>query len=108
MCTELTDPMDGQINYSTDSVTPFEFGTVAAYSCNLGYELDGNPTRTCGGDGTSPNGTWSGSAPACLGQYHVLLHKFFFRSIKAECHDSSYSTLLLIIVSDALHMIVAT
>ena len=78
MCTELTEPMNGQIDYSTDSVAPFEFGTVATYTCSQGYELDGNPTRTCGGDGTSPNGTWSGSSPACVGQYHLVLHKLFY------------------------------
>ena len=33
---------------------------VANYSCNEGYNLDGNEIRTCQG-----NGQWDGAAPNC-------------------------------------------
>jgi hypothetical protein len=44
------------------SVTPTmgTTGTVATYSCNGGYALNGNATTTCQADGM-----WSGTAPTC-------------------------------------------
>ena len=36
------------------------YGQTATYSCNTGYNLTGNSTRTC-----QANRRWSGSAPTC-------------------------------------------
>ena len=39
-------------------------GAVAVYTCDTSYELVGNPFRQC-----HENGTWSGEAPTCEGNY---------------------------------------
>ena len=42
---------------------------MARYECDItGYGLSGDMLRTCGGDGSSPNGVWSGMASNCEGQ----------------------------------------
>ena len=56
--------VNGVIAYS-DTPAPYDFGTMATYTCDTGYGLSGDITRTCDGDGSSPNGVWSGSAPTC-------------------------------------------
>ena len=39
---------------------------MATYSCNPGFGLSGGDgTRTCGGDGSSPTGAWSGTPSTC-------------------------------------------
>ena len=54
------------ITFSTSTSAPFEFETTATYSCNPGFGLSvGDSTRTCGGDGSSPTGTWSGGSLTC-------------------------------------------
>ena len=41
-CGSLEDPDNGQVNFSN---TTFE--STANYTCDLGYNLNGNITRTC-------------------------------------------------------------
>ena len=44
---------------------------MASYSCVSGFGLSGgNAARTCGGDGSSPNGIWSGDSSNCRGMYY--------------------------------------
>ena len=62
-CTGLSAPANGMVVFS--SGMPYGFGTVATYSCNSGSTLNGDATRTCGGDGLSTSGTWNGTAPTC-------------------------------------------
>ena len=63
MCEELNDPLFGTVSYSG-----MEPGTVAEYSCNPGYLLSGDRTRTC----LDP-GMWSGNEPTCEREYvHTL------------------------------------
>ena len=57
-CSALTNPPNGQVS-TTGGTT---FGQNATYSCNTGYNLVGNNTRTC-----EATGNWSGSAPTCQG-----------------------------------------
>ena len=57
-CGALPDPSDGQVNDTAGTI----FGQTATYSCNAGYNLMGNSTRTC-----QATGVWSGSAPTCEG-----------------------------------------
>ena len=56
-CGNLSDPANGQVNTSGTT-----FGQTVTYSCNTGYSLAGNSTRTC-----QATGNWSGSAPTCQG-----------------------------------------
>ena len=54
-CGSLEDPDNGQVEFSN---TTFE--STANYTCDLGYSLNGNSTRTCEG-----SGEWSGNQPSC-------------------------------------------
>lgn len=47
----------------------YDFGSVATYSCNMGFALIGVATRICEdtNGGTVTTGTWSGSEPTCEG-----------------------------------------
>ena len=59
-CGSLTDPANGQVDLTSGTT----FGQTATYSCNTGYNLVGDSTRTC-----QATGEWSGSAPTCQGVY---------------------------------------
>ena len=72
-CPSLGTFANGQITYSIDITAPHNFGTVAIFSCNTGFSLSGGSTRTCGGDGSSENGVWSGSSPVCVGELLQVL-----------------------------------
>ena len=41
---------------------------MATYSCNTGFALIGNNTRTCTGNGSSTTGFFNGVAPTCQGE----------------------------------------
>ena len=71
MCPDIVDPMNGQIDFSPDAQAPFDFGTLATYSCdNPGWRPNGGDVlRTCEGDSSSPIGSWSGTAPNCVGMF---------------------------------------
>ncbi|XP_064386213.1 sushi, von Willebrand factor type A, EGF and pentraxin domain-containing protein 1-like [Halichondria panicea] len=59
-CPGLTVPANGMISYNMGTVSLRPVGTVATYTCDTGYTLNGVSTRTCGSDGV-----WSGSALIC-------------------------------------------
>ena len=65
-CGNLTDPDNGQVDLTAGTT----FGQNATYSCNTGYNLVGDSTRTC-----QAEEDWSGSAPTCQG---MLLHYVYF------------------------------
>ena len=62
-CSPLPNPANGQVN-----TTGTTFGQTSTYSCNTGYNLIGDSTRTC-----QATGNWSGSAPTCQSQSMFLL-----------------------------------
>ena len=68
-CGNLTDPANGQVNHTAGTT----LGQTATYSCDAGYSLVGDSSRTC-----QPTGNWSGSAPTCQGMllYSVCLWSF--------------------------------
>ena len=62
-CGSLTDTANGSVNHAAGTT----FGENATYSCNTGYNLVGDSTRTC-----QAEGNWSGSEPTCEGMYIVI------------------------------------
>ena len=54
-CGSLSSPTNGQVSLIT-----ITFGSVATYSCDNGYCLNGQSMTICQADGT-----WSGSTPTC-------------------------------------------
>ena len=60
VCGSLTDPANGRVDHTAGTT----FRQTATYSCNTGYSLVGDSTRTC-----QATGIWSGSEPACQGVY---------------------------------------
>ena len=55
----------GRLTYTFDTQAPYDYGTVATHSCNDGFDLSGNISRTCSGDGTGLYGTWTGDVSYC-------------------------------------------
>ncbi len=99
-CEDLPNPVNGEIFFTSDDTAPFDFGTLAVYSCNAGFGLSGYEQRTCGGDGDSTMGEWSGGAPSCAG--------ITARSIKCisdleMSSDLVYVVTIIIIVIYFLH-----
>ena len=67
-CGSLVDPNNGQVNFSN---TTFE--STANYTCDLGYSLNGNWTRTC-----EANGEWSEDQPSCERKWlkYLYMHEW--------------------------------
>ena len=67
LCLSLSDPNNGTINCSlgADGVPSYE--DTCNFTCNTGYELTSNDTRTC-----QSNGSWSGSVVMCTGKVHII------------------------------------
>ena len=56
------------IVYSVVPSPDLSFATTATYMCSSGFSVTaGDVIRTCGGDGSSPAGVWSGNEPTCEG-----------------------------------------
>ena len=68
VCPLLENPSNGNV-----SMTGGVYQDTVTYTCNNGFQLSGDPTRTCGSDGQ-----WSGSAPTCDRkynlQYNLVIH----------------------------------
>lgn len=73
-CGSLDNPSNGFVDISGTS-----FSDTATYRCNIGYQLVGEPVRTC-----QETGLWSGTIPFCarmgpisliniINQYHHFL-----------------------------------
>ena len=63
-CGTLPTPANGQVNQTAGTT----FGQTATYSCNTGYNLVGDNTRTC-----QATRNWSGSEPTCERMLHIKL-----------------------------------
>ena len=66
-CGSLEDPDNGQVEFSN---TTFE--STANYTCDLGYSLNEDSSRTC-----EANGNWSGDPPSCERKLlkYLCIHK---------------------------------
>ena len=67
-CGLLDDPTDGTVTYSNSATT---YQEVATFSCDTGFDLIGDVTRTCMDDGM-----WGGASPFCQIKGNVF-HKDF-------------------------------
>ena len=85
-CGTLPNPINGRVNHTAGTT----LGQTATYSCNAGYNLVGNSTRTC-----QATGVWSGSAPTCPSKLFILsiinhqvrlcIHDVFLHFIVVDC-----------------------
>ena len=69
-CEILSAPENGEISVAPGpSALTYGLGLVATYSCDPGYVLMGQTTRTCEdkNGGTVTTGTWSGAPGCCQG-----------------------------------------
>ena len=62
MCPQLIRPDNGQVIITTLTV-----GSVATYTCNNGYTLNGTNTRRC-----EQNGQWTLQPPTCSRKSEIL------------------------------------
>lgn len=69
-CGTLSNPANGQVSHTGRTT----FGQAAIYSCDAGYNLVGNRTRTC-----QATGVWSGSEPTCQRMFvqHLVSHVIY-------------------------------
>ena len=75
-CPALTADPNGGLSYSSvDQTGPFAIGTVATFTCNTGFTLNGAlMTLTCADDdGADDVGTWGGTEPACSGRSMAIM-----------------------------------
>ena len=64
-CPSLAPPANGTLTFTPGAHNSnIGLGSVATYSCNLGYVLVGQSTRECL---TANGGAWSGNQPTCEG-----------------------------------------
>ena len=55
-CDTLSPPMNGSV-----TIRGMGVGSMASYSCNVGFTLSERSTRECNDDGN-----WTGQAPTCI------------------------------------------
>ena len=68
ICSDLPSLTNGNIDYGgAGSPDSRPVDTVATYTCNPGYTLNGGTNRTCGSDGV-----WSGSALTCQREWNKV------------------------------------
>ena len=60
ICSSLSNPNNGIINCSLGDDRVPSYEDTCSFTCNTGYELTGNDTRTC-----QSNGSWNGSDAVC-------------------------------------------
>ena len=70
---DLNNGMIGSCSLGDDRVPSYE--DTCSFTCNTGYELTGNNTRTCQSDGT-----WSGSDDMCVRGMKIirLLYSYLY------------------------------
>ena len=70
-CPSLAPLPNGVITFTpgTDNTNVIGPGSMATYSCNLGYVLVGQTTRLCISLHEGAASDWTGYAPICRGYY---------------------------------------
>ena len=72
-CGPLENPENGMVVVSPSTLD----GSVATYSCNVGFDLDRFPTRTCQLNPSTIPGVWSGGAPTCIRMFTLFFRNPF-------------------------------
>ncbi len=97
ICSDLPSLEFGDIDYG--DAGPMDnrpVDTVATYTCDTGYTLNGGTTRTCGSDGV-----WSGSAPTCQCKEYMQDNGWPCAVSIATCPDLTVPTNGVIIYSSS-------
>ncbi len=71
-CSDLIALTNGMISYNMGTASLRPVNTVTTYTCNPGYTLNGDTTRTC-----ESNGVWSGSYPVCQRKWNLMWTNYF-------------------------------
>ncbi len=78
MCSPLPEPANGAIRYLTSEsdFPPYELGTTAEYTCNVGYGFPVSGvvpvSATCRSDARSLNGEWVGAQLTCSRECYYI------------------------------------
>ena len=91
-CDVLTDPANGQVSHNTGTT----LHQTATYSCNTGYDLVGDRTRTC-----QATGQWSGSTPTC--HRMLFLHPTCMHVYSGQWGKYFLKVLLILQKGDFIH-----
>ena len=87
-CDKLTSPENGVLRYSNGTT----YQSVATFSCNPGYKISTNLTRTCKADKT-----WSNVIPSCIINGNLTNTVVFYSSMYIyECDVWSVVKLLYV------------
>ncbi len=79
------------ISYSPDVTPDYDLGTEATYTCEAGFNLDGNEVRVCmDDDGMDAIGVWNGQEPNCVRKFSNCSVCFVF------CYRT-FATMLVIL-----------
>ncbi len=66
MCASLPPPANGRVFYFTDFTPPYDYGTVATYSCNTGFSIGGGDVNSvCADVDNEAEGGWTRTPPTC-------------------------------------------
>ena len=88
LCSVLTAPDNGTIEFSTTSQL-LGVGTTATYSCDPGYVLVGETSRTCEDTNSGTTGAWSGDDPICKNLSKTYLLSLYYISNGMHYFESS-------------------
>jgi len=75
-CGPLEDPENGMVVVSPSTLD----GSVATYSCNVGFDLGGFPTRTCRLNPPTIPGVWDGEEPTCIRMFTLFVPQHLLHS----------------------------
>ncbi|KAH3700423.1 hypothetical protein DPMN_075399 [Dreissena polymorpha] len=96
-CSNLTDPVNGRVTYPDNT-----YSSIATFTCNEGYGMNGDSQRTCGLIGwnsTSPTCTikvrlakWSSDYPTVLSHVRLAIWSYDYRN----CTLTALTTLTIL------------
>ena len=94
-CPALPAPSNG-IRQGCSGTTTEYFNTVCLFSCNVGFNGYGSPSRKC-----QENGTWSGQVFHCQGENRLRWLKIDFGARASWCYKTVMAQALKICASNA-------